>query len=204
MPRSNSNDDSKSGKSKVVWTADDDDALLKAVLLDRQGREAATIDNAAEVGDTTEDEEDWDAIAEAVPGKTPVHCLKRYLFLNSSSGSGSNTGSPIPAPATASAGVKEEKEDATEDSKPAAHTKTKGTTKKRKQDEDDDEDEEEDDAFEHGAKRVKMEEVEPSSLVPWSEGEVELLKKLVEQYKDCKFADRQSGSVDSLSLSDTQ
>eukprot|EP00428_Durinskia_dybowskii_P012173 CAMPEP_0170223088 /NCGR_PEP_ID=MMETSP0116_2-20130129/11241_1 /TAXON_ID=400756 /ORGANISM="Durinskia baltica, Strain CSIRO CS-38" /LENGTH=410 /DNA_ID=CAMNT_0010473785 /DNA_START=247 /DNA_END=1475 /DNA_ORIENTATION=+ len=57
-------------KSKVAWTDEEDDALLKAVLEDKQNREAE--------GDP-EEEEDWDEIAKAVPGKTPVQCLKRYM-----------------------------------------------------------------------------------------------------------------------------
>ena len=60
-------------KSKAVWTAAEDDALLKAVLEDQQDREAE--------GDGDE-EEDWDEIAKSVTGKTPVQCLKRYLVLN--------------------------------------------------------------------------------------------------------------------------
>ena len=54
-----------------TWSAIEDGYLLKAVLEDQQSRK-----------DTGDDEEDWDVIADAIPGKTPVQCLKRYMILN--------------------------------------------------------------------------------------------------------------------------
>ena len=60
-------------KSRVTWSDVEDGKLLKAVLEDKQDREAE--------GDT-EDEEDWDEIAKNIPNKTPVQCLKRYMVLN--------------------------------------------------------------------------------------------------------------------------
>ena len=49
-------------KSRVSWSTTEDDGLLKAVLEDKQNREAE--------GDA-EDEEDWDEIAKNIPDKTP-------------------------------------------------------------------------------------------------------------------------------------
>jgi hypothetical protein len=54
-----------------TWSAVEDDYLLKAVFEDQHGRK-----------DLGDDEEDWDVIAEAIPGKTPVQCLKRYMILS--------------------------------------------------------------------------------------------------------------------------
>lgn len=65
-------------KAKTEWTNKEDDTLLKAVLSDRQRRKAEE--------DTDDDEEfddDWDEIAMALPDKSPVQCLQRYLKLNS-------------------------------------------------------------------------------------------------------------------------
>lgn len=134
-------------KSKVAWTDEEDDALLKAVLEDKQNREAE--------GDT-EEEEDWDEIAKAVPGKTPVQCLKRYMT-NFKEPESSEAG---PEQATKT----EEKEDASES--------------------DDDASDEDDDEESPKAKKVKK---ESENAPGWNHDEVELLKKLVEQYKDSKF-----------------
>merc|ERR1712238_534593 len=60
-------------KTRVSWSAAEDDGLLKAALEDKQNREAE--------GDA-DDEEDWDEIAKNIPGKTPVQCLKRYMVVN--------------------------------------------------------------------------------------------------------------------------
>lgn len=124
-------------KSKAVWSASEDEALLKAVIEDQQDREAE--------GDGEEDE-DWDEIAKSVQGKTPVQCLKRYIALNRK-----QEASPI-GTATSPAPEKEEEEESPVSKK---------------------------------AKRSKK-EAEPSST-KWSPDEIELLKKLVEQYKDSTF-----------------
>ena len=135
-------------KSKVAWTDEEDDALLKAVLEDKQNREAE--------GDP-EEEEDWDEIAKAVPGKTPVQCLKRYMT-NFKEPESNEAG---PEQATKS----EDKEEASES--------------------DDDASDEDDDEESPKSKKVKK---ESENAPGWNHDEVELLKKLVEQYKDSKFA----------------
>ena len=60
---------------KVVWTQREDDELIKAVLAARKSRED-------EDGNDSDEEEDWDSIADLVPGKkTAVQCYKRYSTL---------------------------------------------------------------------------------------------------------------------------
>lgn len=134
-------------KSKAVWTDEQDDALLKAVLEDKQDREA----------EDDGDEEDWDEISKAVPGKTPVQCLKRYLVLNK--------GKPAQPPAAASASRSADDE---------------------KEDEGSDEDEEDEGDESRKARRARKEAGGDSG---WSVDEIELLKKLVEQYKDSKLTE---------------
>jgi len=119
-------------KSKV-WSAAEEEALLKAVIEDQQDREAEG---------NGDEEEDWDEIANSVPNKTPVQCLKRYMALNEKR---------VPVPPSESS--PDEKDDSEQDS---------SATRKP-------------------AKRIKK-ETDPASK--WSSEEVELLKKLVEQYKD--------------------
>ena len=53
------------------WSPEEDAALLKAVKVDRTAR-------------PREEDEDWDSICEMVPGKSAVQCLKRYLALKPS------------------------------------------------------------------------------------------------------------------------
>lgn len=57
---------SKKKRNAVVWTEDDDAALAKAMT--------EVLDQAS-----SDSEEDWDEIADKVPGKTAVQCLKRHL-----------------------------------------------------------------------------------------------------------------------------
>lgn len=144
-------------KSKVTWTDEEDDALLKAVVEDKQNREAE-----ADGDEEEEEEEDWDDIAKAVPGKTPVQCYKRYIqkFKN--------------APTTRI--------------KPESAARPSEGEGKDGDDEEEEDDEDDDDVDENGepkkGKRVKKEGS------GWGADEVELLKKLVEQYKDSKFGAR--------------
>ena len=134
-----------SKKSKAVWSATEDEALLKAVIEDQQDREAES---------DGEDDEDWDEIAKSVPGKTPVQCFRRYISLNKKQ-QASSTGAAASGSAVASGSAAAEKEGEEE-----------STAAKK-------------------AKRPKK-EADPSSSSSgkWSTEEIELLKKLVEQYKD--------------------
>jgi hypothetical protein len=167
-------DDSK--KSRTTWSDAEDEALLKAVLEDQQDRQAEGA---------TEEEEDWDEIAKAVPGKTPVQCLKRYMLLNTKEGRGeaaadvessvADTPSILGPPAAAAA------------STAAAASAPSLASTPFKQDDEDDDDEEGDDDYdddELGEKDSKRSRTEGDNSSKWPQEEVELLKKLVEQYSD--------------------
>jgi hypothetical protein len=117
-------DDTKKGKAN--WTASEDEVLLKAVIEDQQNREAEGQED---------EEEDWDEIAQSLPGKTPVQCLKRYMLLNQSGGDD-------------------------DDSAPVSKKARRASKAKQKE-----------------------EAVDPFN---WSKEDIDLLKKLVEQYKDSK------------------
>ena len=137
-------EDSK--KSKPSWTEEEDEALWKAVQEDQSARDA-----------DAEEEEDWDEIAKAVPGKTPVQCLKRYMIVSS---------------------------------KKASAAKASSTTSKEEDDDydgekTDDEDEDEDSDGQSSKKR-KGSPKEGEGSGKWTHEEIELLKKLVEAYKDSK------------------
>ena len=136
-------------KSKVLFTAEDDDALLKAVLEDKQDREAEGHG---------EEDEDWDEIAKNVPGKTPVQCLKRYMALNRKQGGGGG-GGESKSPTSAAAVAKSE---------PGGDVQGGGIPGES--------------SDSRQPKRQKTGGLEP--LQKWTGDEVELLKKLVEQYKD--------------------
>ena len=106
-----------------------------------------------------EDEEDWDEIAKSVPGKTPVQCLKRYIALNRKQAGSTSSSTAASTP------VKEDDDGEEED--------------------DDDDDEEE--AGSPAAKKQKASKKDSDGAGKWTNEEVELLKKLVEQYKDSEY-----------------
>ena len=149
-------------KSKVSWSATEDDALLKAVLEDNQDREA-------EAGEA-EDEEDWDEIAKSMIGKTPVQCLKRYMIINRRESGGSST---LNRPEAAEASTNADPEEDTKVSHTEAANKTEGP----------DVDDEVEDDEEKEPKRARK---EGDASLRWPQDDLDLLKKLVENYKDCK------------------
>ena len=106
-----------------------------------------------------EDEEDWDEIAKSVPGKTPVQCLKRYIALNRKQAGSTSSSTAASTP------IKEDDDGEEED--------------------DDDDDEEE--AGSPAAKKQKASKKDSDGAGKWTNEEVELLKKLVEQYKDSEY-----------------
>jgi hypothetical protein len=188
-------DDSK--KSRTAWSDEADDALLKAVLEDQQDRQAEGA---------SEEEEDWDEIAKAVPGKTPVQCLKRYMILNTKQESREATApdsessavdtNPVaqPPPDAASAPTSTSSTAAAAGAAaaaPAARYDPSEPSHSIKQDGDEDDDEEGDDFDddeddELGGKDSKRSRTEGDTSAIWPEDEVELLKRLVEQYSDGK------------------
>mmetsp|Transcript_46700 Transcript_46700/g.56537 ORF Transcript_46700/g.56537 Transcript_46700/m.56537 type:complete len:206 (-) Transcript_46700:732-1349(-) len=60
-------------KKKGEWSAQEDEALMLAVLNVRKkkGKDGGDIDD--------EDDDDWDEIAGAVAGRSAVQCLQRYM-----------------------------------------------------------------------------------------------------------------------------
>ena len=162
-------------KSRVLWSAAEDDGLLKAVLEDRQDRQAE--------GDA-EDEEDWDEIAKNIPGKTPVQCLKRYMIINRRKSSESS-----PASTTATATASTTNISLEEDRKIAAREEDK---EDEGPDEEDEEEEEEEEEEEKEPKRARK---EGDTSTRWPQDDLDLLKKLVENYKDCKSMNVQFSSV---------
>ena len=127
LPTSKDSDSSK--KAKSSWTAEEDEALLKAVQEDRDNHEEE------------EEEEDWDEIANAVPGKSAVQCLKRHMVL-----------------------VEKEKEKASPKKKKVA-------------------------ASPAVAARASADDAGSGEDGNWTGNEIELLRKLVEQYEDGKWTE---------------
>jgi hypothetical protein len=159
-------------KSKTVWTAAEDDALMKAVLQDQRDRETQG---------EAEDEEDWDEIAKVLPGKTPVQCLKRYMILNRKKKSKEIAAAAANAVARAS---------------PATKPTAKQVDHEDQEDDDDHEEEEEEEEEEDqdetvGGKEGKRSRKEGDSASFWPQDEIDLLKKLVEQYKDSTYTYQQ-------------
>jgi len=165
-------------KSRVLWSDAEDDGLLKAVLEDRQDRQAE--------GDA-EDEEDWDEIAKNIPGKTPVQCLKRYMVVNRRKSGESSPASTTTTIATATASTT--KISLEEDMKIAAREEDK---EDEGPDEEDEEEEEEEEEEEKEPKRARK---EGDTSTRWPQDDLDLLKKLVENYKDCKSTNVQIRSV---------
>ena len=146
---------------------------MKAVSEDQMAR--------ATEGDA-EDDEDWDEIAKSVPGKTPVQCLKRYMTLNSKK----TAAAPKPAPPAASGVSAEAKPPAESDDTKLAPAQASAKT----EDQSRAAQEKDADVGEKPSKAPRIEAADGSS--DWPQEESDLLKKLVEQYKDSKSCDAQS------------
>mmetsp|Transcript_9017 Transcript_9017/g.24987 ORF Transcript_9017/g.24987 Transcript_9017/m.24987 type:complete len:462 (-) Transcript_9017:66-1451(-) len=139
----------------VFWTTEEDDILLRAA-----------VDDQEEDG-----EEDWDSIAQLIPGKSAVQCLKRYIVLNQKEG-GSKISSIIPNVTDSPSHDREPQETILECHPQHAFP-----------DEDEEEEEDEEDAPPAPKKRSRL---PPASdgAGEWTNDEMDLLKKLVETYKD--------------------
>ena len=154
----------QSKKSKSTWTDAEDDALLKAVLEDQQDRDAEG---------NGDDEEDWDEIAKAIPNKTPVQCLKRYMSLNKK---GITKGIPeTPAEAPEMAAPPPPPPPPPTPLSAAATTAASGDDAP--------------DSPEMNPPPAKKPKKEADTSSRWTTDEIELLKKLVEQYKDSELND---------------
>ena len=150
-------------KSRVSWSATEDDALLKAVLEDKQDREAE--------GGDAEDEEDWDEIAKSVSGKTPVQCLKRYMVINRRKIDRGST-------AIKREGVIESLTKVESESDAKVSSREEGKVEAVDDNDEIDDDEE---------KEPKRARKEGDSSIRWPQDDLDLLKKLVENYKDCEL-----------------
>lgn len=71
---------------KKTWTVDEDQQLLVAIHEAREVREEGKEDSSDDTKehededtDADEEDDDWDEIAKAVPGRTAVQCLQRYM-----------------------------------------------------------------------------------------------------------------------------
>jgi len=164
-------------KSRVSWSAAEDDGLLKAALEDKQNREAE--------GDADE-EEDWDEIAKNIPGKTPVQCLKRYMVVNKRKENGENailtTTTAVTTDTATKTSHSQEERKMTPEKK---HEVEKGALdEEEEEDDDDDEDVDDDD---NDGKESKRPRKEGDLSTKWPQEDLDLLKKLVENYKDCKL-----------------
>jgi len=160
-------------KSRVSWSAAEDDGLLKAALEDKQNREAE--------GDA-DDEEDWDEIAKNIPGKTPVQCLKRYMVVNKRKGNdeidvASSSTAVTTETATKTSHSQEERKMTPEKKQEVE----KGALDEEEEEDDDDDEEDDDDDDGKDSKRPRK---EGDSSTKWLPEDVDLLKKLVENYKD--------------------
>jgi len=147
-------------KSRVSWSATEDDALLKAVLEDKQDREAE--------GGDAEDEEDWDEIAKSISGKTPVQCLKRYMVMNSRKSDEALTAAKQESVIESTANA-----DSEDDTKVPSRDERKVAVADDNHEADDDEEKE--------PKRARK---EADHSTRWPQDDLDLLKKLVENYKD--------------------
>lgn len=180
---------SSAKKDKKPWTPAEDEALMLAVLDDKKRREVEADESEEDGRVDEDDEEDWDEIAESVPGRTPVQCLRRYMrALNpkggdSGSGAGEELdgadGSPF-ASAFEAADVQKmpAKENGSENATPSAPAVLKRERS-------------EEPSFSAPPaetiptpKRTKLEKTEEDSPSKWSIDETNLLKKLVDQYQD--------------------
>jgi len=163
---------SEERKSRVSWSAAEDDALLKAVLEDKRDRESE--------GGDVEDEEDWDEIAKHIPSKTPVQCLKRYMVINRTQDDEPSAPSKSKSKSTTSTAAAAAAETSTNDNT-EVDTKIEPQEQTAKDDADADFDEEEEEEKEKEAKRPRK---EGESSSRWPQDDLDLLKKLVENYKD--------------------
>ena len=154
-PRSNENNESPRSASKrkpgAMWTSEEDEALLRAVIEEQE----------------EDGEEDWDAISQLIEGKSAVQCLKRYMQLNQKETNSSS--SRLVSNVTDSPSHEKESK---ESSPHEPNDPVQG----------DDEDADDDETNSHS----KMKSLPSASegAGKWTQEEMDLLKKLVETYKE--------------------
>jgi len=141
-------------KSNVIWEPDEDEILLRAVVEEQED----------------DGEEDWDAIAQQISGKSAVQCLKRYIVLNQKEGN-SKPSRIIPNVSDSPSHEREPKETIPE------------APQQPYPEEDEEEEEDEEDIPPAPKKRTRLPPA-ADGAGEWSEDEMDLLRKLVETYKD--------------------
>lgn len=162
----NSSPSRASGRTISKWTAEQDGALVKAVHDDVENRRNRNED---------EEEEDWDSIAESIEGKTAVQCFKRFSELRSSGKLDEMNG----------------RNSSMLDTTPPGPVKDDDDDDEEHVEEDDDDDEEDYDEGDRKNSRKRSKRTPPVSDVDtsnseraWESDELELLRRLVEQYKN--------------------
>merc|ERR1712238_602659 len=191
-----------SKKEKRVWTAQEDESLMLALLEDKKRRETESGDDSNECDvEEDEDEEDWDEIAKSVPNRTPVQCLRRYMrHLNQKNGGGRPSNASNQGPISTLSSSPKESCSSGSSKKTASDTleTTTTTLNDKKRSRDDDENEDSSSSPETATaissalslvpspKKMKkgMKKEDAASLTKWSTDETNLLKKLVDQYQD--------------------
>jgi hypothetical protein len=177
-------------RDKRQWTAEEDEALMLAVLDIKQRKGA---------DENEDDDEDWDEIAESVPDRTAFQCYQRYIrYLNKPSSSRMEDLELEANYASVQTGDKN-----TQNSKKIS-TRSRSENLK---DDDDDYDEQLDvgkrkrgtndsaskrsSPKESSSSKKKAASLDSSSRdaspSKWTGEETQLLKKLVEQYQDGKL-----------------
>lgn len=131
-------------KKTSKWSSIDDEALRNAVAAEHLKHR----DDSEHDHDDDEDE-DWETIALAVPGKTAVQCLKRYMTIS--------------------------REDDDEEKNIPTIGKKRSRDSASVRSEDISENNEND--------SQQQQDIDPGSI-PWENDELELLRRLVEQYRD--------------------
>jgi Myb-like DNA-binding domain len=118
---------------------------------------AVKDDHTKESDGGDDEEEDWDEISKSIPGKSAVQCLKRYILISS------NKSPQAKVPKAKVASLRAERS--------SNHSSSVS------------EDDEENDEVEAPNKRLKHDDVDTGG-VEWEPEELELMRKLVEQFRD--------------------
>eukprot|EP00559_Dactyliosolen_fragilissimus_P000594 CAMPEP_0184865704 /NCGR_PEP_ID=MMETSP0580-20130426/18807_1 /TAXON_ID=1118495 /ORGANISM="Dactyliosolen fragilissimus" /LENGTH=554 /DNA_ID=CAMNT_0027364999 /DNA_START=116 /DNA_END=1780 /DNA_ORIENTATION=- len=176
-------------KEKKSWTPSEDEALMLAVIKDNKRREIEA--DESDTDQSEDDNEDWDEIAKAVPGRTPVQCLRRYMrHLNSRETFEKDLAKAPVSSEKASINVIDSQKKSPvvkeEDSDSKDTSVTAETSVKRPREESKATSEGDSVALSGTGKRTKKPKQSKENPSPskWNATETNLLKKFVEQYQD--------------------
>lgn len=155
-------DERSSKKQKSDWSTSDDHSLLRAVAAEREKRG----DGGDDRDDDDDEEWDWDEISKSVPAKSAVQCLKRYLILSQKP---------------------RQQRKPLHETIPPKLSRAKATSLRNNSSsvsDDGNEDVDDDDDDDNNIQDSKNFKTEDSDSAEWDPEDVELLRKLVEQYRD--------------------